>query len=187
MSPVPKVVDGAERRSALTDVTADIIARQGLGGVSMRTVAAEAGWTTGVLTHYFRDKGDLLRATLESSLEQRRGLGVPVQVGDPVLDALLRTLPLDDDSLRHWKVTVAFCAEATGDPDLATLQRDAYRSHRQHIASLVERTGRAVGEAALVEAERLVALADGIALQALFDPESWPAERQRAALLAAAG
>ena len=27
-------------------------------------------------------------------------------------------------------------------------------------------------------AERLIAVADGIALQALFDPDGWPADRQ---------
>ena len=27
-------------------------------------------------------------------------------------------------------------------------------------------------------AERLIAVADGIAMQALFDPEGWPADRQ---------
>jgi hypothetical protein len=31
---------------------------------------------------------------------------------------------------------------------------------------------------AQVEAERLIGLVDGIALQALFDPDSWPADRQ---------
>ena len=32
------------------------------------------------------------------------------------------------------------------------------------------------------EAERLIGLVDGIALQALFDPDAWPPERQLRAL-----
>ena len=35
---------------------------------------------------------------------------------------------------------------------------------------------------AVVLAERLIAVADGIAMQALFDPDSWPADRQLATL-----
>ena len=33
-----------------------------------------------------------------------------------------------------------------------------------------------------IEAERLIALVDGVALQALFDPDSWPPDRQLRAL-----
>jgi len=35
---------------------------------------------------------------------------------------------------------------------------------------------------ARLEAERLIGIVDGIALQALFDPESWPPQRQLDAL-----
>ena len=35
-------------------------------------VAAEAGWTTGALTHYLADKRELLLTTFQSSLANRR-------------------------------------------------------------------------------------------------------------------
>jgi hypothetical protein len=34
----------------------------------------------------------------------------------------------------------------------------------------------------VVRAEQLIAVADGIAVQALFDPDSWPPHRQLATL-----
>ncbi len=188
MRGVPRAVDIDERRTELATATARVIARAGLTGATMREVAAEAGWTTGALTHYFADKHELLAFTLEVSLEQRRARHGDRSIGDPVEvlhTALLAALPATEDAALHWKVTIAFCAQASADPDLAAVQRDAYREFRDGITALVERAGLATGPDAVTEAERLIAITDGIALQALFDPDSWPPERQRAALVAA--
>ena len=126
---MPRIVDSEERRSELGAAAARVIARSGIAGATMREVAAEAGWTTGALTHYFADKQELLRFTLETSLRRRRARR----------------------------------------PDRARLSPDE--------ALRVSLLG-----ALPTEAERLIALTDGIAIQALFDPENWSAERQIAAL-----
>ena len=68
---MPKVVDIAERRNELAAAAAQLIARSGVGAATLREVAAEAGWTTGALTHYFADKRELLRFTFASSLAER--------------------------------------------------------------------------------------------------------------------
>ncbi len=68
---MPKVVDGDERRVELANAAIRVIARAGLGAATVREVAAEAGWTTGGLTHYFADKRELLKYTLSVSLERR--------------------------------------------------------------------------------------------------------------------
>ena len=64
---MPRVVDVEQRRAELTDATARLIAKSGIGAATMRDVAAEAGWTTGALTHYFTDKRDLLLHTFRAS------------------------------------------------------------------------------------------------------------------------
>ena len=80
-------------------------------------------------------------------------------------------------------VTIAFCAQAAGDEELSAAQRDAYREFRSSTAELAVRGGIVDEAGAPALAEQLIAVADGIALQALFDPDSWPAERQRATLV----
>jgi AcrR family transcriptional regulator len=185
---MPRVVDLDARRAALAAATARVIARSGLAGATMRQVAAEAGWTTGALTHYFADKRELLRFTLETSLEGRRARRSDrrrMRPDEALRDTLVRALPIEESARLHWIVTVAFCAQATGDAELAIAQRDAYRDFRDDVRRLVERAGRARGTAARAEAERLIAVTDGVALQALFDPDSWPSERQLAAVDAA--
>lgn len=182
---MPKVVDVAARREELAAAAARVIARSGIAGASMREVAAEAGWTTGTLVHYFQNKRDLLRFTLETSLEQRRARRADRGVLAPeaaLRDTLVGALPLDEPARAHWLVTMAFCAEAGGDAELARLQRDAYRDFRDNVAELVVASGRADRASMTTEAERLIGAVDGVSLQALFDTESWPADRQIAAL-----
>ena len=182
---MPRQVDHDERRQELAAAAARVIARSGVAGATLREVAAEAGWTTGALTHHFSDKRDLLRFTLEASLERRwaRRQRRRSMTADEALRAtLVDALPIDEDSLLHWTVTVAFCAHAAGDPEMALTQRDAYRDFRDDVTALVTNTGRAAGPDAVREAERLIALLDGVALQALFDPATWPPERQIAVI-----
>jgi TetR/AcrR family transcriptional repressor of bet genes len=182
---MPKAVDSEERRHELTDAAARVIARSGIAAATMREVAAEAGWTTGTLTHYFTDKHDLLLRTFQASLEGRRAQRPERELVSPDATlrlSLARALPLDEDTRRHWMVTIACCSQASGDPELAVAQRDAYRDHRAHVTALVGRSTGEQGADAEGTAERLIALTDGIALQALFDPESWPPRRQLAAL-----
>ncbi len=185
---MPKVVDVEARREELAAAAARVIARSGIGAASMREVAAEAGWTTGTLVHYFRNKQELLRFTLEASLERRRALRPNREALGPdeaLRETLLGALPLDVMGRAHWLVTIAFCAQAGNDDELALIQRDAYRDFRQNVGELVVSSGRADATAAEIEAERLIAIVDGVALQALFDPESWPPSRQISALDAA--
>lgn len=193
---MPRVVDPDERRAALAAAAARVIARDGVVGATMREVAAEAGWTTGALTHYFADKRELLRFTLRASLERRGERRAERPGGDGDVTARLRqaleaALPLTEDARLHWVVTVAFCAQAAGDAELAADQRDAYRGYRREVASLLRKAQAQGAVAAGVDpeatAERLIAVVDGVALQALFDPETWPPARQLAMLDGAVG
>jgi len=187
---MPKVVDADERRAEITDAAARLIARAGVGAATLRDVAAEAGWTTGAITHYFDDKRELLLRTFEASLDHRLSLRVQRESAqeepiDALRSSLEGALPVDAASRQHWLVTIAFCSQATGDEELARAQRDAYREFRDHISRLVVEAGLADGAHADLVAERLIAAADGIAIQALFDPQHWSARRQRDSLAAA--
>jgi AcrR family transcriptional regulator len=178
---MPKVVDSAERRAELAAAAAQLIARAGVGAATLRDVAAEAGWTTGALTHYFADKRELLLFTFRSSLARRhaaRDARDPDRPKEALLSSLEGALPLDDEGRRHWMVTVAFCAQAAGDEELSRAQRDAYRDFRDRLAELVRRVAGGGSDDSMARAEQLIAVADGIAMQALFDPESWPPARQ---------
>ena len=182
---MPRSVDVDERRQQLADAAARVIATAGLAGANLRDVAAEAGLTTGSLTHYFTDKRELLIFTLQTSLERRRATYPARETDDALADlrSLLEgVLPISEVVRLHWTVTLAFAAQAVVEPELADVQRKAYRSFRRSTTRVLERAvreGRLPADTdAELTAEHLIALADGVALQALFDPRSWPAARQ---------
>ena len=107
---MPRIVDVDVRRAELTDATARVIARSGIEAATMREIAAEAGWTTGALTHYFADKRELLLATFQASLAARRSRRdelLDASTIDRLRASLNGALPIDDDRRRHWLVTLA--------------------------------------------------------------------------------
>jgi len=184
---MPKIVDADQRRLELAEAAARVIARSGVDAASMREIATEAGWTTGTLVHYFASKHELLDFTLRASIERRSALRSErcrVSPSDALRATLTSALPTNDDTRVHWVVTVALAGAAASDGQLAATQREAYREYRSYLIELLLEAHATTLAAATVEAERLIGLVDGIALQALFDPSSWPAPRQLDALAA---
>lgn len=180
---MPKIVDVDQRRSELAEAAARVIARAGVDGASMRDIATEAGWTTGTLVHYFANKRELLDFTLRASIEQRsarRSERSNLSPTDALRATLESALPTNTDTRVHWLVTVALAGAAASDDGLAATQREAYREYRSYLVDLLTAMPK-VADAA-TEAERLIGLVDGIALQALFDPDAWPPEHQLRAL-----
>ena len=54
------------RKSEIVAATIRVIERKGINGASMRAIAQELGLTTGVITHYFSDKDQLLLEVLQT-------------------------------------------------------------------------------------------------------------------------
>ena len=63
-TPVPKIVDHDERREELARAAVRAIDRLGLEGATMREIAKEAGYSTGILGHYFESKDDIVLGAL---------------------------------------------------------------------------------------------------------------------------
>jgi AcrR family transcriptional regulator len=137
-----------------------------------------------VLTHYFPDKDALIKFSLEDSLnrfEQR--LLRTVSAGAAALRATLeQVLPLDKERRTQWTVWLAFWGQAVGSKTLSAEQRKHYRSFRAMLEHLVQEgidSGRLRTDLDPTdEADRLLALVEGISFQAVFDPQRWPRERQ---------
>ena len=64
---MPRTVDPVERRARVAAAARAVIARDGLDATSVRRVAAEAGSSTTVVTHYFADKQALLLAAVQDA------------------------------------------------------------------------------------------------------------------------
>jgi TetR/AcrR family transcriptional repressor of bet genes len=182
---MPKVVDAEQRRGELVDLTAQQIARSGLERVTLREVARAGGWSTGIVSHYFSDKRDLLLATFRSRAEHAgRHAQELLSAGWAPLEAFIdAVLPLDDERLLNWQVWLAFWGSAVGDEELSAAQQARHDSFQRDLVVALDveqqhgrlRTGLDLEHEAL----RLIMVVDGIALQVVFAPDQWPAEAQR--------
>lgn len=184
---MPKIVDHEARRAELAAAVWRLASREGLDAVTIRRVAAEAGWSTGALAHYFDDKEELLLFAFETVADRvgRRIVKAAERARGPL--ELLRTqlvegLPIDTERRAEVRVWFAFLGLAETRPRLAKAGRDAYRLWRERVAKTLAaaQRGGLLDDSTDVEREAaaLIALVDGIAIQATFDPRSVSAERQ---------
>src|SRR5215469_9596331 len=108
--------ESEERRNEVVKATWRVIAREGLDKASMRAIAHELGTSTGVLTHYFRDKDQMLDFVLSSMAESLETARAPLMKGpisvEQVLDNLGRILPGSRLRVGWWRVWMSFTVAA---------------------------------------------------------------------------
>jgi AcrR family transcriptional regulator len=182
---MPKLVDRTERREEVLEATWRLMARVGIDRVSIREIAAEAGYSTGVIAHYFENKQDVLVSALRllnSQEIERVARSTAGLRGLAALHAAIEeVLPVGTERKREMSVWMSFWGRAVGDPRLATFQRRSYGEWHALLRDLFEQ---AVADAELPrdldcadEAARTAALIDGLSIQAMLDPERMTARR----------
>ena len=58
---MPRIVDHDARRRRVAEEAAELIAERGIDAVTFREIGERAGCSTAIVSHYFRDKRDVLR------------------------------------------------------------------------------------------------------------------------------
>ena len=183
---MPVFVDREERRQQVVTVASRLIAEAGLDAVTVRDVAEAAECSTAIVSHYFHNKRELLFVTYHSSIERATARCVAALAGsDGDLKAYLAELmPLGEEQLIEWKIWLAFWARAVADPEIAEIQRNCILRTRENILKILRdlqaRGALAPGFDLADEARRILTLMLGLAVQTLFDPADWLAERQHA-------
>jgi AcrR family transcriptional regulator len=178
---VPKQVDHEARRRELTSAVRRVVGAGGLESLTVRAIAKESGWSTGVLAHYFENRADLLLAAFEHVYESAwERIHARVEENeDPVagvIAALGEAVPVTDSLRTDTTVWFAFVGLAVGDPELRKVARDGYERWTAYFGEVIRAAhpgGISQPEAELI-ARRLTALVDGLTVQALFDPEALP-------------
>ncbi|MGY1729188.1 TetR/AcrR family transcriptional regulator [Geodermatophilus sp. SYSU D01062] len=190
---MPRTVDADTRRRHLAEAVWRVIRRDGVPGASVRNVAREAGTSMGSLRHWFATQDELLHFTMTLVIERARERAEAVTAaGGPLVPTLLRvleeTLPLDEERQAETEVWLALTARALVDPRLAALRDRSAADLRAFCAQAVQALV-AAGEARTgldpdLEAERLYAVLDGLAVHAATRPSALPPDRAREVLAA---
>jgi AcrR family transcriptional regulator len=183
-------VDHAQRRQEIADALWRVIRRDGFAGASVRTVAAEAGWSTGSIRHYFSSQNELIAFAMQTLTElvQLRVAAAAAEVRDiaGVADLLEEVLPMDAQRRAEAEVWLAMSAAARTEDELRAITEESHRGLRRLCETSVRFVvGDGAGRRDLVlETDRLHALVDGLALHGTMHPRLMPRARMRAALLA---
>lgn len=188
---VPRVVDHELRRQELLDATWEVVAGEGVEAATLRRIAEQAGCTTGLITHYFESKEEVLVAALRrvhtaagermvKELQDRSGLA-------GLRAVLLEALPLDEARQVEWKVWIAFWGNASTSSELQVEQHRRYAEWRALLTGVLRESRRngelQTGELDIARlVDQIVILIDGLGLQAILDPEHLPPRRLRALL-----
>ncbi|MET7513040.1 TetR/AcrR family transcriptional regulator [Streptomyces sp. NPDC005480] len=175
--------DHEARRRDVSEAVWRVLVAHGFGGLTMRAVAAELDASTGLLTHYFPAKRDLVAYALDL-LEQRTVSRPRPAAGEGLAAlkaALMSILPLTGEATDSNRIWVSSWDTALADPGLSADYAGKYGRGRDKLRDLVEAAQEA-GELRAGDPARIAAGAQafvlGLVVQALFDPEAFPPRRQ---------
>lgn len=175
--------DHEARRREVSAAVWQVLTTHGFAGLTLRAVAAEMQATTGLLTHYFPAKRDLVAYALDlldrQYAERARSKAAP---GLPALrSALLDTLPLTGQAAAANRIWVASWDTALADPAWNADHARRYADGRDRLSSLIgeaQRLGDLPDGDTADLAAALQSFVLGLTVQALIDPAAFPPERQ---------
>ena len=182
---MPKRVDHAVRRDGIIDAARAIIMERGIDRTTVRLIAQRAGFTTGALVHYFGGKSELIRQTLERFGHEVRGemrtIGERHRGREGLRLLLQAALPIEADARGRWQVWMEMWEGADGSAMLRDEVNSRYAEWIGRVTLFIEQSieDGELPEATDVrlEAERLVALIDGLGIQHLMNLGSGSPER----------
>lgn len=183
---MPIIVNRDERRAEVVRIAFDLVADRGIEALTFREIAAAAGCSTSIVSHYFGNKNELLFCVYQIA-NQRATERVQAlrEMGATITECFEAVLPLSEDSHRNWRVWLAFWARAHIDPAYFDERRRAAQMSLALYGEMIAPMLAAPNDADLdLAARRLLAAIAGIGLEACFAPDDWTSDRIRLVLQA---
>jgi AcrR family transcriptional regulator len=153
-----------------------VLAREGFRGLTFETIAREAGENPALIRYHFGSKAGLLAALVDSVLYQEATELVehltPLRAGDERREALLRLHEGLPDEVEAYRNFFELIPHILRDDELRPHLRSLFDWYRKLDAWALKDAGEKEPPAHVAPMALLtVAIADGIALQKLADPE----------------
>lgn len=167
----------AQRRHAIVEAALTVFGASGYRGGSMREIAQLLGVSHGTLLHHFGSKSGLLTAVLARRDELALSVWAPESTDAAnELRGLFALIEFNQDNPGLVELHCILSAEATNPTHPA---HDYFRARYADVVGRIERDCQAMADAGQLlrpvdprlEAERLVALMDGLQVQWLLDPD----------------
>jgi AcrR family transcriptional regulator len=171
--PTPDLSPTAAR---ILEAARRVLSREGFVGLTFETIAKEAGENPALIRYHFGSKAGLISALVDSVMYQEATELIeqltPVAAGDERREALLKLhegLPGDVDAYRNFFELIPHILR---DDELAPRLRELFDWYRKLDAWALKGAGDEAPPQHIAPMALLtVAIADGIALQKLADPD----------------
>ena len=152
--------------------------RDGIGGASVRAVAAEAGRSAGSLRHIFPSQADLLVFALQLVIDRataRVASALPLPTARQEVEAVAaELLPLDRERRAEMEVYLALFTAANSNAGLRAVRDAVHRTTRDACRWMIGRLDNGIDLAADADRElesvRLHAVIDGLAAHLIYEP-----------------
>ncbi|MFT7429729.1 MAG: TetR/AcrR family bet gene transcriptional repressor [Colwellia sp.] len=171
---VPKIGMKPLRKQQLIDATLDSVAQFGLQNTTIITISRIAGLSSGIISHYFGGKQQLVEATVKHLLEQlklallERVRGQHLEAADRlmmIIEANFTQLQRSKPATKTW---LSFWAQSMHEPGLARLQN--INSKRLHSNLLFSFRQLLNDDLALIATKQAAAMIDGFWLRSALSP-----------------
>ena len=169
-----------EKATRIVEAMRSSVARRGISGSTFEHVAREAGVSRGLLHYYFGTKEALLVEVVRRDAEHRIArLDEPLAAASSA-DEILQILVADlqdsiDNEPGFWVLLFELFTAGRRNPDIQREVGVLFSRTREHVAEIFRAKSSEgvlnLGHDAGAVVGLLFALADGIALQMLSDPE----------------
>jgi AcrR family transcriptional regulator len=175
-------VDHDARREEIARALWRVVRRDGIRAASVRTIAAEAGWSAGAVRYYFPDQAGLLSFAMDlvaRRVTERVYAIEPVGAATAIaLQYLEEVIPLDEERQTEFDVWLSFVAQARAESGaeglrlhLGPVHANLLRLCSRVLSGLADRGALRDDLDLGLEAERLHALVDGVSLHAAIQSD----------------
>ena len=182
---MPKIVDHEQRRDQIALVACRVVAGYGFDRATIVRIAREAGYTTGMIAHYFDTKQEIIVAALRLILrriEERLTAAADGESTPDLLVLLSEALPLDATRFTECAFWIAFWGQVTADKRLKRINAWVHREYQRLYERCLSRSWpewpRWSAETRDSVRRSVSTLINGLTAGAVASRGDWPAEKQ---------
>jgi len=186
---MPKIVDHAQRRDEIALVACRVVAAHGFDQASMVRIARAAGYTTGMLAHYFESKQEIIIAALRLILRRidERLAHPPGAAARPDLLALLtEALPVDEQRHVECAFWTTFWGQVSADRRMKRINAWVHGEYMRLFERCLAQSWAEWTHWAAATREQVlrsvVTFINGLTASAVANPGDWPPDKQVAQL-----
>ena len=183
---MPKIVDHDKRRDEIALVACRVVAEHGFDQATIVRIALEAGYTTGMVAHYYDTKQEIVIAALRLILRRiEERLTRPVVEGETtpdLLTLLTEALPVDEHRFIECAFWTAFWGQVSADKKLKRINAWVHREYMRLFERCLAQGWPAWAQWSPAVRDQLlrsvVTFINGLTASAVASQSDWPAAKQ---------